>query len=68
MDVEIPNGHGMFWEADEVARCLRDGKQESEGMTWAESIVVMETMDEVRRQGGLKYPEKIESTEYPLDM
>ncbi|TVY39722.1 D-xylose 1-dehydrogenase (NADP(+)) [Lachnellula subtilissima] len=23
-------GHGMFWEADEAARCLRDGKVQSE--------------------------------------
>ena len=58
----------MFWEADEAARCLRDGKQESDGMSWSESVVIMETMDEVRRQGGLKYPEKIESTEYPIEL
>ncbi|KAF2491297.1 NAD(P)-binding protein [Lophium mytilinum] len=63
---EIP-GRGMFWEADECARCLRDGKKESEGLGWEESIVIMETMDEVRRQGGVKYPERIESTEYPLE-
>jgi predicted dehydrogenase len=54
-------GHGMFWEADEVARCLRDGKKESDGLSWEESVVIMETMDEVRRQGGLKYPELIET-------
>jgi predicted dehydrogenase len=29
-------GHGMFWEADEVARCLRDGKLESATMPWSE--------------------------------
>jgi len=57
-------GHGMFWEADEAARCLRDGKKESETLSWAESIVIMDTMDEVRKQGGLKYPELIESAEY----
>jgi hypothetical protein len=62
------NGHGMYWEADEVARCLRDGKLESEGMPWEESIVIMEVMDEVRKQGGLTYPQKIESTEYPLQL
>ncbi|KAL8702879.1 MAG: hypothetical protein Q9201_003942 [Fulgogasparrea decipioides] len=59
-------GHGMFWEADECARCLRDGRCESEGMEWEESAVIMEVMDEVRRQGGIKYPEAIESLEYPL--
>ncbi|KAL8958273.1 MAG: hypothetical protein Q9193_004635 [Seirophora villosa] len=62
---EIP-GHGMFWEADECARCLRDGKLESEIMGWEESVVIMEVMDEVRRQGGVRYPENIESLEYPL--
>ena len=35
-------------------------------MGWDESIVIMETMDEVRRQGGISYPEKIETTEYPV--
>ncbi|KAL8908310.1 MAG: hypothetical protein Q9171_005496 [Xanthocarpia ochracea] len=59
-------GSGMFWEADECARCLRDGRLESDGMGWEESVVIMEVMDEVRRQGGLKYPERIESLDYPL--
>ena len=57
-------GQGMFWEADEAARCLRDGKLESEWISWEESTVIMETMDEVRRQGGLVYPDLIESAEY----
>jgi hypothetical protein len=56
----------MFWEADEVARCVRDGKLESEGLPWDESITIMEVMDKVRQQGGLTYPERIKSTEYPL--
>jgi predicted dehydrogenase len=55
-------GHGMYWEADEAARCLRDGKLESETISWEESTVIMETMDEVRRQGGLKYPDLIETS------
>ncbi|KAL2218322.1 hypothetical protein M432DRAFT_427920 [Thermoascus aurantiacus ATCC 26904] len=70
-EVECPfpgNGKGMYWEADEAARCVRDGKLESEGLPWEESIAIMEVMDEARRQGGLKYPEKIESTVYPLQL
>lgn len=59
-------GQGMFWEADECGRCLRDGLVESEGMTHEESLMVMETMDQVRRQNGLVYAEKIETTEYPV--
>ena len=31
-------------------------------------MVIMEVMDEVRRQNGVKYPEKIESTEYPIEL
>ncbi|KAF2633367.1 NAD(P)-binding protein [Macroventuria anomochaeta] len=68
VEYQIPGGgHGMFWEADECARCIRDGRLESEVMGWEESEVVMEIMDEVRRQGELRYPEVIESTEYPLE-
>ncbi|PLB39206.1 Gfo/Idh/MocA family protein [Aspergillus candidus] len=66
VEVRVPgDGKGMFWEADEAARCLRDGRLESEGLPWEESIAIMEVMDEVRRQGGMTYPEKIESTVYP---
>lgn len=66
-EFDIPAGHGMFWEADECARCIRDGKLESEVMSWGESLEVMRVMDDVRQQGGLDYPENIESCEYPLD-
>ena len=66
-DCPIP-GQGMFWEADEAGRCVRDGKLESESLTWEESVVIMETMDEVRKQHGLKYPEKIETLDYPVDL
>lgn len=52
-------GHGMFWEADECARCLRDGKKESATMPWSESLVIMETMEKVLKDGGVKYPELI---------
>lgn len=66
---EFPgNGKGMYWEADEVARCVRDGKLESETMSWEESLVIMRVMDEIRKQGGLVYPENIESTQYPLKL
>lgn len=57
-------GHGMFWEADEAARCLRAGRLESETLSWEESILIMDTMDEVRKQGGLLYPDLIETAIY----
>ncbi|KAK4556227.1 hypothetical protein LTR86_006924 [Recurvomyces mirabilis] len=56
-------GHGMYYEADEAARCVREGKLESETMPWDESLLIMKVMDDIREQGGLKYPDAIESTD-----
>ncbi|OBZ73832.1 hypothetical protein A0H81_06044 [Grifola frondosa] len=53
-------GGGWFYEADEVARCVRDGKLESELWGHEKSIMVMEIFDEVRRQGGYKFPDGVE--------
>ena len=58
-DFPIP-GHGMFWEADEVARCLRDGKKESDRMPLDESLSTMRLMDLVRKQNDFRYPDEIE--------
>ena len=52
-------GHGMFWEADECARCLRDGRTESAALPWSESVAIMDVMDQVLRQGAVEYPELI---------
>lgn len=57
-------GHGMFWEADECARCLRDGKKESEGMPWEESVVMMGVMEGTWRRGGVVYPDLITTDVY----
>lgn len=56
-------GHGMFWEADEAARALLEGRKEGKYESLDESVLIMEVMDEVRKQNGLRYPEKIETTE-----
>jgi predicted dehydrogenase len=61
-------GHGMFWEADEAATALVEGRKEGKYESLAESIVIMEVMDEARKQGGLSYPEKIETTKYPTQL
>lgn len=63
-DPKRDTGHGMFWEADEAARCLRDGKKESAGLPWSESLAIMETMDEALKQGGVSYPELIATDVY----
>jgi predicted dehydrogenase len=49
-------GHGLRYQAAEVARCLRAGLTESPVLPLEESRSVMATMDEVRRQIGLTYP------------
>ena len=36
--------------------CLRAGRLESDVMPLDETVAIMETMDEVRRQIGLTYP------------
>ncbi|RAK95864.1 Gfo/Idh/MocA family protein [Aspergillus ibericus CBS 121593] len=65
----IPGGaHGLCFEADEVARCVRDGKLESAGLPWTETLAVMEILDEIRRAHGLSFPDVIETEAYPVNM
>lgn len=61
-------GHGMFWEADEAGMALIEGRKEGKFLDLDESILIMEVMDQVRKEGGLRYPEKIETTDYPVDL
>jgi predicted dehydrogenase len=49
--IPAEQGHGLCFEADEVARCIRDGRTESERMPLAESRVAQSWLDEVRRRG-----------------
>jgi predicted dehydrogenase len=49
-------GNGYNYEAAEVARCLRAGLIESDLMPHAETLALMETLDAIRAQWGLKYP------------
>ena len=54
---EIPfKGNGYNYQAEEVMACMRAGKLESEIMPWSETIAIMETMDTIRAQWGVKYP------------
>lgn len=56
---EYPNtyqGHGLREEAIEFARVVRAGEIESPLMTHAKSQEMMEIMDKVRKQIGVKYP------------
>jgi predicted dehydrogenase len=53
----VPNsGFGLFWEADAVAQDIAAGRKESPVMPWAETVRVLEILDEARRQGGARFP------------
>src|SRR3954469_5961016 len=51
-----PVDNGFQFQVAEVARCVAEGRQESERMSWASSRAVMAVMDEARRQVGVSYP------------
>lgn len=62
-------GSGMYFEADEVARCVRDGKTESELWGHDKSLLEMMIFDEIRQQNGYEFPpgvEKVDSGQYML--
>lgn len=49
-------GNGLRFEAEEVHRCLRAGLLESGRVPHRDTLAVMRTMDEIRRQIGVVYP------------
>jgi predicted dehydrogenase len=49
-------GNGLRHQAAEVARCIAAGARESTVMPLDETVAIMRTMDEVRRQINLTYP------------
>lgn len=49
-------GGGFEYEIAEASDCIRRGLLESPEMPLDESIAIMETMDDIRRSWGLKYP------------
>ena len=57
--IKIPyESLGYNYEAKEVMNCLNEGKLESDIMPLDETLDIMKTMDELRAQWGLKYPEE----------
>ena len=57
--IEVPYDlPGYQYEILEVHKCLRAGQIESKIMPWSETIENMKTMDTLRKQWGLKYPEE----------
>jgi hypothetical protein len=49
-------GHGLREQAIYFEKMLITGKKDSELLPIAETISIMETIDEIRNQIGLKYP------------
>ncbi|SEF15756.1 Gfo/Idh/MocA family protein [Jiangella alba] len=53
---EPATGGGLRHQAVEVGRLLRDGATESDVMPLDETVAIMATLDEIRRQIGLRFP------------
>ena len=52
------NSEMLAYEAAEVQRCLQNNQTESEFMKWDETLTIMRTLDEIRKQVGVVYPEE----------
>lgn len=50
-------GHGYHYEARHVGECLRMGLTESPIMRFADSLLLMETLDRIRKIAGIRYAE-----------
>lgn len=51
-------GFGFYFEADAVAADVAAKREENSTMPWAETIRVLELLDEARRQGGGIFPQE----------
>lgn len=56
-------GFGYLYEAAEVMRCCDQGLQESPLWSWEKSRRLISTLDNIRSQTGIRYPDSVESTE-----
>ena len=50
------DGRGMHFQAWELERLASEGRLSGDIMPLAETVAIMETLDEVRRQIGVRYP------------
>lgn len=53
---ESMHDNGFVYQADEVERCLKVGRLESTTIPLAETVGIMEVMDQMRAEWGLRYP------------
>jgi predicted dehydrogenase len=55
--VELPiGGDGLRYQVHEVHRCLAEGRQESDVMSWQHTLDLMSVLDQARACFGLRYP------------
>ena len=55
-EVYLYGDNGFEFEIEEVCRCVRDNKTQSDILPLSKTIEIIEQMDEIRNQIGLKYP------------
>ena len=48
--------NGYEYEAEEVTRCIRAGKKQSDLWSWNDSIEMITVMDSIRKECGIVYP------------
>jgi predicted dehydrogenase len=53
---EENHANGFVYQVEEVVRCVREGRRESDVIPLRETVAIMEVMDWMRAQWGLRYP------------
>ncbi len=56
-DFNFPNSAGLGFEAQHVRECLKLGLWESPKVSHAESLLIAELLEDIRKQVGVKYPQ-----------
>lgn len=51
------NSDGLHYEAEEVRKCIFNGKLESDYASHSDSLTIANISDEIRRKIGVHYPE-----------
>lgn len=55
----IPEGMGYQYEAEEVMRCLDEGKPESSIVPHSFTLDLMKTLDRIRQAAGIRFPGEV---------
>jgi predicted dehydrogenase len=50
--------NGYVYEAEEVNRCIREGRKESDVVPLQDTLDIMKVMDDIRAEWGLVYPQE----------